>query len=229
MNKTPLKWIEQQAIESCFSIELQDMGDYRDRIDAFLERHLYSRDLAQDLVLVIDEALTNIALHSYGDVDDRVVTLRVTLEAANGGPESLLTLMLKDRGPNGASYRPSEQVAWTRARLESGEATGLGVLLMHQIMDEVKYSVTKSYENSLILRKWFCNGPSDPDYLHRLVVRLQMQNVIPEIDPGLVDRMHREHPALESEALVAKIGTLVGTDSRTIKRALIQARLVDLS
>lgn len=96
------------------------------------------------LLVVIDEAATNIVLHGYqGQLG------YIEMEVKSTGHD--ITITLRDKAP---LFDP------TKARqpdlslpLEQREIGGLGVYLMHQLMDEVTYRVNADQENELILYK----------------------------------------------------------------------------
>ncbi len=85
-----------------------------------------------EIVLAVDESLTNIIRHAYHGAADKPIeiTLRPTTDAAGG---SLLRIELRDWGERVAP----EQI---RSRdLRELRPGGLGVHIMNQCMDEVRY------------------------------------------------------------------------------------------
>jgi serine/threonine-protein kinase RsbW len=95
--------------------------------------------------VAVDEACTNIIEHGYGGEDqgDVECTCRIDDEG--------LTVVLRDQGcsfdPNGA---PPPDVD---ARLEDRGNSGLGIYLMRQLMDEVRFQCSLDTGNVLTMVK----------------------------------------------------------------------------
>jgi serine/threonine-protein kinase RsbW len=104
----------------------------------FSDRTVYAVQLAAD------EAASNIIEHAYGSRPDRSFRLRC---ACNG---DRLMMMFLDRGKS-FDFSKVDKPDVT-ADLSKRKIGGLGVFLMHKLMDEVVYKVTSS-GNFLILIK----------------------------------------------------------------------------
>ena len=117
-----------------------DLDDMR----AFLEQAVLwlggSDDIAGDLVLGVNEAVTNVILHGYGGLPDEV-----TIEVTDAGGDLIVRLL--DRAPlfdptivpPPDIYRP----------LEDRPLGGLGVHMMRQLCDELKYRIRPGGGNEL--------------------------------------------------------------------------------
>ena len=97
-----------------------------------------------DLHLALDEACTNIVIHGYRGLEPGDVKLEVEL-----APD-LATLTLTDQGH---TFDPRQAPAPNvEARLEDRPVGGLGIYLIRQTMDDVRYE-TNGNSNRLIMVK----------------------------------------------------------------------------
>jgi anti-sigma regulatory factor (Ser/Thr protein kinase) len=86
------------------------------------------------------EAVDNAAVHGNAGSPERILTVTLVRDAES------LSLEVKDEGPGFDHERrlgsaPSERSAdWARRRIEKGGAGGLGIKLMAECVDEVRYS-----------------------------------------------------------------------------------------
>ncbi len=95
--------------------------------------------------MAVDEAFTNIIEHAYGGEGrgDIECTCRVNTHG--------LTVMLRDYGcPFDPSSVPEPDI---NAGLEEREAGGLGLFLIHKLMDEVHFEFTPDSGNFLTMVK----------------------------------------------------------------------------
>ena len=94
--------------------------------------------VVQDLVLAIDEACQNIIRHAYAGVDDG----KAELEILHKGNK--LEFRLHDFAPT----TDKDKIKPSRPKeLRPG---GLGVFLMHEVMDEVEYLPVPSGKGNLL-------------------------------------------------------------------------------
>jgi anti-sigma regulatory factor (Ser/Thr protein kinase) len=154
--------------------ELRSLGDYRRMAREFLLDHLPDDGNTDDLVVVIDEALTNVVRHSYGGQSNHTLQLQIHLETDPEGGPTDLTVIVVDRGEAGKRYSPSQQLAANLANMAAGEASGFGLVLMYRVMDSVEYWVTPQGENRLVLHKCFVRGRAhEQTYVSKLITELQ--------------------------------------------------------
>lgn len=117
-----------------------DLDDMR----AFLEQAVLwlggSDDIAGDLVLGVNEAVTNVILHGYGGLPDEV-----TIEVTESGGDLIVRLL--DRAP---LFDPTNVPPPDIYRpLEDRPLGGLGVHMMRQLCDELKYRIRSGGGNEL--------------------------------------------------------------------------------
>lgn len=108
--------------------EIRNYVGRQARAAGFNDKEIYSVQLATD------EAASNIIEHAYDGIPNGSVEL--TCEFKGGR----LTITLRDHG---RSFDPS-QVAKpdVKADLSERKIGGLGIYLMHKLMDEVRYKTT---------------------------------------------------------------------------------------
>lgn len=220
----PTRW-ELHAVEHHLPITLRDVPDHRQAIRGFLQGRIVSKSLIQDLEVVIDEALTNIAQHSYAGQADPTVHLQVCLEGLGEDRMTVLSLTLVDRGAAGQGFDPERRLARTKECLAAGLPTGFGIFLLYRLMDRVEYIVSPDGENRLLLQKWFCNGPAGPDYMHRLTEVLCVQGVLPPSEIDVLSALLEADETLDPGDLIVSHGPKWGADPTGLRNAVWQARL----
>ncbi len=102
------------------------------------------------VILAVDEAVANIIEHAY---EDRRVG---TVEVETFITEGRFKVSIKD---SGKKFRPdSIETPDMLAHVKAGKRKGLGIFLMRQVMDEVRYIFKEGLENELVLVKYFRPG-----------------------------------------------------------------------
>jgi serine/threonine-protein kinase RsbW len=106
-----------------------------------------------DLVLAVDEALTNVIAHGYGDQSGQV-----EVEVERVGDR--LTVCLRDRAPafDPTAHRPPDLTL----PLSERAVGGMGIYLMCQSVDDVVHRAIPGEGNELTLVKT-CFGGKDED------------------------------------------------------------------
>ncbi|RKY23485.1 MAG: hypothetical protein DRP79_09150 [Planctomycetota bacterium] len=111
----------------------------------FSEREVYS------ITLAVDEGCTNIIRHCYGGSSQGEIVIRVRLH------EDKIVIMLKDFGGEIDVKKLEECMKRRKKELENKEALqpgGLGVMLIHSIMDKVQYKTNPASGTVLRLVKY---------------------------------------------------------------------------
>jgi serine/threonine-protein kinase RsbW len=99
-----------------------------------------------DLVLAVDEAITNIIVHGYQNGSGEI---EVCLSVA----KNALTIGLNDRAP---AYDPTDlPIPDTKAPLGMRKPGGMGVHMIRNLVDEVSYERTPDGWNKFILTKYY--------------------------------------------------------------------------
>lgn len=98
------------------------------------------------IVLAIDEAVSNIIEHGYEEHVEGTIEMEISFDAER------FTVIIRDQGRqfDPSAIKPVDILDHVR----QGKKKGLGVFLMRQIMDEVKYIFKEGVQNELILVKY---------------------------------------------------------------------------
>ncbi|MDX2225847.1 MAG: SpoIIE family protein phosphatase [Verrucomicrobiae bacterium] len=123
----------------------------RQFVREILKPHPFDEIVANQIVLAIDEALTNIYRYAY--CEDCNQTVRLSIEAAEG----MLVFYLVDQGQ-------AADLSKVRSRsLDEIRPGGLGVFLMSTVMDDVKLIPSSSgVGNLLVMKKKIPTASGDP-------------------------------------------------------------------
>jgi len=118
---------ENKAILFPFKARAEELQRVRTKVRETCEHCGCPADVTQDLVIALGEACQNVVRHAYKGVDDGEATLKILCK--NG----ILEFNLQDYGEpvEGEKTRPD----WP----ETLNPGGLGVCIIHDIMDEVEY------------------------------------------------------------------------------------------
>lgn len=103
----------------------------------FDERESYACQLA------VGEACENIILHGYQGANGEKITVNIQTQPGD------LMIKIIDQGP---PFNPAEPLPDITASPDDPPAGGLGLVILHKVMDEVEYKRTQD-RNTLRLRK----------------------------------------------------------------------------
>jgi anti-sigma regulatory factor (Ser/Thr protein kinase) len=129
-----------------FTIENQigELSTLAEKIDELAMEWNLSQTLAMNINLVIEEAVSNIIFYAYNDQSKHEIRITISLE--NGR----LTIKITD---DGIPFNPlAQEQPDINLPAEERPVGGLGIFLISQIMDEMKYDRNKN-ENILTLIK----------------------------------------------------------------------------
>jgi serine/threonine-protein kinase RsbW len=123
---------------------VRDLNDIREFLESSVLNLGGDEDSAGDLVLAVNEAVTNILLHGYGEKPGAVLVCT----EANGMD---LSVRLIDDAPlfDPTAVPPPD----INLPLEERPLGGLGVHMMRQLTDELLYRVNSAGQNELIFVK----------------------------------------------------------------------------
>lgn len=126
-------------------VRLADLGLVR----SFVEDHTGAAGLSSErtgeLILAVDEAVSNIVMHGMQSAEGNIVVLVRT------NPESL-TVQISDDGP---LFDPTKTTDphLEISPLEREKAGGYGLYLLNHLVDRIEYRVTEEGQNELSLVK----------------------------------------------------------------------------
>ncbi|MBN1898116.1 MAG: GAF domain-containing protein [Spirochaetes bacterium] len=121
------------------------------QIGRFLQEHLNNynikKDIIEETILAVDEAATNIIVHSYKKDPHGYIRVKLSLS------EDRLIISLFD---NGGTFNPKKiDTPNLTKKLEKRQLGGLGIYLMKKFMDDVRYYIktTSRKENEVRMIK----------------------------------------------------------------------------
>ena len=120
-----------ESLELSLANELREIAGVAAKIDEFCASHDLGH-VAYAVNLAIDEILTNTISYGYEDDDRRRIEVIVRLE-----PEALVVVIVDDSLPFDLALVPERDIEG--ASLEDMPLGGLGIFLVHQMMDSVDY------------------------------------------------------------------------------------------
>ncbi|WP_139995713.1 anti-sigma B factor RsbW [Paenibacillus paridis] len=107
----------------------------------------FSYEEIEDMKVAVTEACTNVVLHAYSNAQPGVVDIRFEIE------EKGISIRIKDEGTS-FKYEPASKSASLHDKeLNEISAGGLGLFMMHALMDKVEVFSEKGTE--VILTKLF--------------------------------------------------------------------------
>jgi serine/threonine-protein kinase RsbW len=113
-------------------------------VTAVLREHGYPHDLVNDLELAADEAVTNVIEHAYRYDARRSFSLELQMEKA------LVRALIRD---SGEAFEPAQAPPVDlEQHIAERRTGGLGVHLMHTMMDKVEHR-RENGQNLLILTR----------------------------------------------------------------------------
>ena len=108
------------------------------------------------IVLAVDEAVSNIMEHAYEECEE-AGDIRITIDVDSARFQVVIT-------DSGREFDPSSiEVPDIRDHVRRGKKKGLGVFLMRQIMDEVKYTFIQGLRNELRMVKYVRKPPEEEE------------------------------------------------------------------
>ena len=128
--------------------DLKELAVIAERVDEFCGRHEIAPTVAYQINLSLDELLTNTI--SYGYADDARHEIRIDLSIDGGR----LIVRIEDDARQFDLSAMDPAKADTDSSLEDRTPGGLGIFLVHQMMDSVSYR-RENNKNVVVLGKKF--------------------------------------------------------------------------
>ena len=126
------------------SATVRDLNDMREFLESAILNLGGNDDVAGDLVLALNEAVTNSLLHGYHEQSGAIT---VAVEADGG---DLWVRLTDDAPPFDPTAVPPPDIY---RPLEERPLGGLGVHMMRQLADELTYRATDDHRNELTFVK----------------------------------------------------------------------------
>jgi serine/threonine-protein kinase RsbW len=131
--------------KATYSADFQNLDSIRDFVGKAAEQAGFSEKEVYSVQLAVDEACSNIIEHAYDGIPDGRIEISCEIEAGQ------ITVVIHDHG---------KEFDMSRVRkpnlsrdLNDREIGGLGVYLMHKLMNEVTFSSSKKHGNTLTMVK----------------------------------------------------------------------------
>ena len=119
-----------------YAAKFENLNDIREQVGSQARAAGFSERAVYAVQLAADEAASNIIEHAYAGRPDQTFLLRCEFS------QDRLLMTFLDRGTSFDFTRV--EMPDVSADLSERKIGGLGIYLMHKLMDEVDYKVTKS-------------------------------------------------------------------------------------
>jgi len=123
--------VNEETLEVSLVNDLKEIARVAEQIDEFCASHDLTSEVAYAVNLALDEILTNTISYGYDDDEPHRIEIIVSLEA-----EALVIVIADDSAAFDLSNAPTPDIG---ASLEERPLGGLGLFLVHQMMDSVEY------------------------------------------------------------------------------------------
>jgi len=121
-----------------------ELGRVVQLFQEFYSKNNLPAKITNSIDLVIDEVLNNIITYGYVDQEEHEIDIQISIMNRQ------LILKIED---DGIEFNPTEIAeADTKSSIEDRAIGGLGIHLIRNVMDEVRYSY-KSKKNNLTMKK----------------------------------------------------------------------------
>jgi serine/threonine-protein kinase RsbW len=131
--------------KSTFDANFYNLDDIREFVGEAARRVGFSEKEIYSIQLAADEASTNIIEHAYAGVNDGIIEIDCSTT------DEELKIVMHDSGkPFDPTSVPEPNV---KADLSERKIGGLGMYLMHKLMDEVHYEISQEKGNTLTMVK----------------------------------------------------------------------------
>ena len=118
----------------------------RDFVSRLIRQSRMAKEEENKVILAVDEAVTNIIEHGYDEGAEGSIEIEVEV----GGDQFKVIIRDTGRVFNPSSIPDPDM----KEHVQKGHKKGLGIFLMRQIMDEVRYKFKDGVKNELTLVKF---------------------------------------------------------------------------
>ena len=123
--------MNEETLEISLVNDLKEVARVAEQIDEFCTAQDITSEVAYAVNLALDEILTNTISYGYDDDEPHRIEITVGLEA-----EDLAIVIVDDSAAFDLSNAPTPDIG---ASLDERPLGGLGLFLVHQMMDSVEY------------------------------------------------------------------------------------------
>lgn len=126
------------------SASTEQIADVRNFVGKHANQAGFSPEDVDDIRLAVDEAYTNVIKHAYNFDPSKLVNIKVQFN----GQEFLITIADEGRSFNPDSYTEPN----IKERIMLRKRGGVGVYLIHKLMDRVEYR-KQGIQNEIVMSK----------------------------------------------------------------------------
>ena len=123
--------MDEETLEISLVNDLKEIARVAEQVDEFCASQDIASEVAYAVNLALDEILTNTISYGYNDDGPHQIEIIVSLET-----EALVVVIVDDSAAFDLSNVPTPDIG---ASLEERPLGGLGLFLVHQMMDSVAY------------------------------------------------------------------------------------------
>jgi serine/threonine-protein kinase RsbW len=128
------------------------LGFVREFMSRMIHASSLSRQDENKVILAVDEAVANIIEHAYENQREGTIDIEVEADAKK------FKVTIRD---SGRKFSPEAiQDPSVQEHIKIKKKKGLGIFLMRQIMDEVRYTFREGIQNELVLVKYVDGKPA---------------------------------------------------------------------
>lgn len=128
--------------------ETKSVGYIVDEVEKFLKRNNFREEIIEEIIIVIDEAVTNVIMYSYENKDNKKNKIICDLFL----DEESITIEIHDYGENSPNLK---DVMKPEFDINSEKVGGYGIFIMNNFMDELKFKRNEQKpENILVMKKY---------------------------------------------------------------------------
>ncbi len=145
--------MNEETLEISLVNDLKEIARVAEHIDEFCASRSIASEVAYAINLALDEILTNTISYGYDDDAPHQIEISVYPET-----EALVIVMTDDSAAFDLSNAPTPDIG---ASLEERPLGGLGLFLVHQMMDSVEYR--REGERNIVTLKKNKTAEQSPD------------------------------------------------------------------
>jgi serine/threonine-protein kinase RsbW len=138
------------VFERVIRSQLSEIGTLAEALEEWADGRELPLKPIMETNLMLDELITNIVTHGYGNRDDQAISVRVDLT------DNMLEIRLTDQAPPFDLLQI--EAADTEAGIDDRDIGGLGIHFVRKLSDSVAYERVAG-QNVVIIRKRLPAGP----------------------------------------------------------------------
>jgi len=134
-----MKEPSEQALQLSIHSDPRELHDVRERVERFILAAGMGDEDSCNVVLALDEALTNVIRHAYDGKDDQPIDITIV------PMDDELSVIVRDYG------KVADRAKIQSRDLDDVRPGGLGVHIIHECMDSVEYLPAPDGEGTILV------------------------------------------------------------------------------